>query len=719
MSLEPGVRLGPYEVHAPIGAGGMGEVYKATDTRLDRTVAIKVLPEHLAESPERRARFDREAKAISQLNHPHICTLHDVGAQDGVDFIVMEHIEGETLAERLKKGLLTLADALTYGAQIADGLDAAHRAGIVHRDLKPANVMLTSSGVKLLDFGLVRLVEADADAEASDDAPTRQKDLTQEESIVGTLQYMAPEQLEHKSIDARTDIFAFGVVLFEMVTGRRAFEGETQASLITAIMSAPVPALASLRIASPESLDHVVQRCVAKEPAARWQSISDVRHELEWVASRPSNVASADAPAKNVGVLAAGAILAAGLAGGLVLSSFFTTEPERDVAAKRLSIGLSHHGDLYTDSVQFPTIAADGSSVAYIHRVRGGREHAYVRSLSDRLAQEVPAAEGAEDLFLSPDGEWLGFNANERLQKVPVSGGLPVVLAETGHIQGAVWGSDESIIFGRVGGGLARVSENGGTPEAVTELEPGEVGHWWPQLVPGSDWILFTVWRGSTPEAYIESVSTRTGVRQRLSETGVVPAYVPSGHLVYWVDNSLMVAPFDPERGTTLAPARSVEEQVRWFAVASSNGTLLYTPSTNHTSLGAFLVEADRSGSVVRRLEEARLEYPRTIRLAPNGRSLAIADGPDNDGDIWVYDLEGRPPSPLFYTGHNLRPVWSPDGDRIVFGSTSHARGGMGLVSMPSDGSASEPEPVDESYDSIAVQQAWGWTPRWQGDHLQ
>ena len=282
MALTSETRLGPYEILSPIGAGGMGEVYKATDTRLERMVAIKVLPEHLAESPERKARFEREAKAISQLNHPNICTLYDIGEQDGVGYLVMEYIEGETLAERLKRGALTLAEALEYGIQILDGLETAHRAGIVHRDLKPANVMLTKSGVKLLDFGLARLMTADSVADASD-APTRQKDLTKEESFIGTLHYMSPEQLEGRGADARADIWAFGALLHEMLTGEKACTGASQASLIAAILEREPTPVSELRSDASKALDRAVRRCLEKDPDDRWQTAKDLREELRWV----------------------------------------------------------------------------------------------------------------------------------------------------------------------------------------------------------------------------------------------------------------------------------------------------------------------------------------------------------------------------------------------------------------------------------------------------
>ena len=286
MTLSAGDPLGPYAILGPLGAGGMGEVYKAQDTRLERTVAIKVLPKHLAESAERKQRFQREAKVISQLNHPHICTLFDIGNQNGVDFLVMEHIVGETLSERLQKGPLPLEEAFRYGIQIADGLDQAHRAGIVHRDLEPGNVMLTASGIKILDFGLAKHVRGIATFEGSD-APTQQKDLTDDQAVVGTLHYMAPEQLEGKSVDARADVWAFGALLYEMLTGTKAFTGGSQASVITAIMTVEPPPLTEKRPLSPPLLEHQVKRCLEKEPGKRWQSVADLKLELEWLATAP------------------------------------------------------------------------------------------------------------------------------------------------------------------------------------------------------------------------------------------------------------------------------------------------------------------------------------------------------------------------------------------------------------------------------------------------
>src|ERR1700736_3990688 len=292
MAILPGLRLGPYEILSSIGAGGMGEVYRAKDTRLDRIVAIKVLPPHLADRAELRERFEREAKAISSLNHPHICTLHDVGHQDGIDYLVMEYVEGETLATRLAKGPLPLEQVLQYAIEIADALDKAHRKGVTHRDLKPGNVMLTKSGSKLLDFGLAKLREDSAPPTPLSQLPTRKDPITAQGTILGTLQYMAPEQLEGKEADARTDIFAFGVVVYEMATGKRAFEGKSQASLIAAILEREPPAMSSLEPMTPPALDRAIKKCLAKDPERRWQAASDVCDELKWIVESSGQTAA-------------------------------------------------------------------------------------------------------------------------------------------------------------------------------------------------------------------------------------------------------------------------------------------------------------------------------------------------------------------------------------------------------------------------------------------
>ncbi len=421
MTLAPGTKLGRYVVVDAIGAGGMGEVYKAKDTRLDRTVAIKVLAEHFAESPERKQRFEREAKAISQLNHPHICTLHDVGEQDGMDFLVMEYIEGETLADKLAKSALTLDEAIEYGIQISDGLDVAHRAGIVHRDLKPGNMMLTRTGIKILDFGLAKLMEEEADI-ASSDAPTRQKVLTADQAIIGTLQYMAPEQLEGRSADERSDVFAFGALLYEMITGRKAFEGQSQASLIAAILEKDPKPLSSTQSLAPPALDRVVTRCLVKDADRRWQSFLDLNEELKWIAEGGSR-GEMPAPASR-----RYATLAFGLVGALVVASLAT------VLWSLLGTGTSVPDEVTRFVISASTVdgprsrfrrvafSPDGRSLVYTDA-----DQLYLRHLDELEAKPIPGADGARWPFFSADGQWIGFAKNAALYKVLSTGGSAAV----------------------------------------------------------------------------------------------------------------------------------------------------------------------------------------------------------------------------------------------------------------------------------------------------
>ena len=411
MALSPGTRLGPHEILSPIGSGGMGEVYKARDTRLDRIVAIKVLLEHLAESLERKARFEREAKAISQLNHPHICTLYDVGEQDGVDYLVMEYIEGETLAEKLKKGALPLDKVLEYGIQIADGLDNAHRAGIVHRDLKPANVMLAKPGVKLLDYGLARVL-ADATVPVSSEAPTQQKDLTDGQSIIGTLAYMAPEQLEGKPSDARTDIFAFGALLYEMLTGRKAFTGESQASLIAAILEREPPPISSLEPMSPPALEQTVNTCLTKDPEDRWQGAGDLGRQLKIIrgGSQTSEAATVVRMPRRLSLpWMLAFFLVVGVLLGLMVSSL--TSPPASTPRPLVRFDVSPPaGTTLQVAINSPDVAVspDGRRIAYIAGASTER-YLYVRELDQIEGTPIVEAPQHFDPFMSPDSEWIGF----------------------------------------------------------------------------------------------------------------------------------------------------------------------------------------------------------------------------------------------------------------------------------------------------------------------
>ncbi|HUP50596.1 MAG TPA: protein kinase, partial [Thermoanaerobaculia bacterium] len=431
MAIESGTRLGPYEITAPVGAGGMGEVYRGRDTRLDRDVAIKILPAHFAEDAQLKLRFEREAKTISQLNHPNICALYDVGHEDGRDFLIMEFLEGETLAERLGHGPLPVEEVLEYGIQIADALDKAHRRGVIHRDLKPSNIVLTPSGAKLLDFGLAKLMTAADPIQGFTVMPTQQRPLTQEGTILGTVQYMAPEQLEGEEADARTDIFAFGAVLYEMLTGRRAFEGKSKTSLIAAIVDRDPPPIGSFQPLTPPALEHVVRRCLEKDQDDRWQNAHDIKTQLQWIAEAGSQAGVA-APIvrrrKHREVLAWGlhlvtALAAAGLTWGAMQ---MTREAPRllqsSIPAPPMATFRFIQGAM--------ALSPDGARIAYVAQVDQEPSRIWIRPLDGVAAQPLAGTEGATHPFWSPDSTHLGFFAGGKLKRISATGGPAQTLCD-------------------------------------------------------------------------------------------------------------------------------------------------------------------------------------------------------------------------------------------------------------------------------------------------
>ena len=673
MALSVGTRLGPYEIVAPIGAGGMGEVYKAKDTRLERIVAIKVLPEDFAEVPERKQRFEREAKAISKLNHPHICILHDIGSQDGVEYLVMEFIEGETLAAKLEKGALPLDQALEYGIQIADGLDTAHRAGITHRDLKPPNVMLTPSGIKILDFGLAKLVAHNGSDSAASDAPTRQQNLTKEHSIIGTLQYMAPEQLEGKTVDARADVWAFGALVYEMLTGRKAFNGETQASLIAAIMEHDPPPVSERQSLSPAALDRSVTRCLAKSPEDRWQSARDLREELRWIA-RGAVVASVTARSRSrprgLVTAAIGVALVAVLA-WVALRAPDTEAPR--LARASIRFPENQHIAIMDARASSPVaLSPDGSFLVY-SAVSDGALQLFKRAVSAFEAAPIPGTEGASGPFFSPDGQWLGFVAEGKLQKVALGGGLPIVIAEVPVMRGASWGGDGYIVFADDrSNGLMRVSEDGGATEVLTtpSSDDGETSHRLPHHLPGGRDLLFSARArdGST----IAILSLASGRWRSLGVNGSDARYADTGsstQLLFQRSGDLFAVPFSPARGEVAGTPIPILTDIMVTASTQSaylsisdNGLLVYVPSAG----GAELARLDREGNATRlmRLESGSFQWP---RVSPDGSLLAVCQSADGDWGVWVFDLE-RGTRTLFSRG--IAPVWSPDSDRLVVTDT-------------------------------------------------
>src|SRR5687768_9999224 len=469
--VSAGTRLGPYEVVSRVGAGGMGEVWKARDTRLDRSVAIKILPAGLAGDAQFRLRFEREAKTISQLTHPHICTLYDVGD----DYLVMELLEGETLADRLERGSLPLADVLKYGAQIAEALDRAHRGNVVHRDLKPANVMITKAGAKLLDFGLAKASELQLF-----DGATVQKPLTQEGTILGTFQYMAPEQLEAAEVDARTDIFALGALLYEMATGQRAFAAKSKASLIAAIVKEQPRPISEIQPLTPPAFEHIVAKCLAKDPEDRWQSARDVAQELRWIGEGGSQVGvrapvvatrrSRERLAWSAAAMASALFIVAALAAWQIYRRIEVPQVMRFSAPNTIT---SRPVETYGTIV----ISPDGREIVY-SAADGPSKKLFRRSIDQFEPAAIAGSDGGVQPFFSPDGKWVGFFARQRLWKVPLTGGRPTELARAARSRGAEWLEDGTIVFcPYYYGGIERVSSSGGAVTVVSKVDrAAEIG---------------------------------------------------------------------------------------------------------------------------------------------------------------------------------------------------------------------------------------------------
>ncbi len=675
MRLERGTRLGAYEILEPVGAGGMGEVYKARDTRLDRIVAVKVLSEQLAESAERKLRFEREAKAISQLNHPHICTLFDVGSQDGIEYLVMEFIEGETLAERLMKGPLPLDEVLEYGAQIADGLETAHRAGIVHRDLKPANTMLTTGGVKLLDFGLARLMSDDAVSDASD-APTRQQNLTKEQSIIGTLQYMAPEQLEGKSPDHRADMWALGALIYEMVSGAKAFRGQSQASLIAAILGQKPEPISSLQPITPAALERLVERCLAKNPEDRWQSARDIALELRWMGQHDEAVAVALSTPRRRRPWVVGLVgVAVGLSiAAMLLGSFGGDEVAPSAGVSRLLLSpqpAGEFGDRAPSQVQdFLTrtsiaFSSDGSGLVFVGR-RDSRQQLYFRSLDQYDAQPLPDTEGASNPFVEPSGEWIGFWADGWIKKVPLRGGSAVnVVATERPPMGAVWTARDTIVYAESGGyrGLSEVPASGGDVRHLTTLSPQEASHRLPSVLTDYE-VLFTVKQhavGAWDATRIEMVSLDDGVRQTLLDGGADARYVASGHLVYVDAGSLLAVGFDADR------LELVGEPVTFLDGVSQSISFAYSGSDS--GAGQFAISSTG-----------------TLAYIPGSvHRIAMHAYTNNYVQVWVYDIPRNTLS-ILSADPGGTPRWTPDGNELVY-TSAPAGGSSQLMVRSADGS--------------------------------
>jgi tRNA A-37 threonylcarbamoyl transferase component Bud32 len=699
--------------------GRDGRVYKARDMRLDRIVAIKVLPAHLADRAELRERFEREARSIASLNHPHICTLFDIGQQDGIDYLVLEYLEGETLAQRLVKGSLPLEQASQYAIEISDALDKAHRKGVTHRDLKPGNIMLTKTGTKLLDFGLAKLKQAVAPANVQlSQLPTAGDPLTAHGTIVGTLQYMAPEQLEGREVDARTDIFAFGAVVYEMATGKKLFEGKSQASLIAAILEREPPAMLSLQPMTPPAFDRLVKKCLAKEPEKRWQAASDVCDELKWIADHTSDAARATAAPALTGMAHHRTILLSMLGlcvlcvGIVVWNLMRGTQTPMRSSITRVVVALPPGDRLPLGRTPVVAMSPDGSRLVYVAR-HGGRAQLFLRFMDHFDATAIPGTEGAETPFFSPDGESVGFFAEGKLKKVSLSGGAPLTLCSAPSSRGASWGTDHTIIFTPTltVSDMFAVSDAGGTPKSLIapDRSKGEYSYRWPQILPGGEAAIYTIWTSTRfDDAQIGLVILKAGERRVLIEGGAYARYVPSGHLVYARSGGLLAVPFDLARlqvtgspvsileGVSMNPATGATD----FSTAV-DGSLAYVQG-GWSVAESTLVWVNRKG-----VEEALPAPPRayaTPRLSPDGRRLAVAIEGTNPG-AWVYELARGTLTELAPSVLVPSPIWTPDGKslRMRFGENQS----FTTASIPADGSGV----AERMTTSEGFQLAASWSP--------
>jgi eukaryotic-like serine/threonine-protein kinase len=708
--LTAGTKLGPYEIQSPLGAGGMGEVYRARDTRLDRTVAIKVLASHLSASLELKQRMEREARAISSLNHSHICQLYDIGSQDGTDFLVMEFLVGETLASRLHRGALPLNEVFAVGMQVAQALEVAHRHGFVHRDLKPGNIMLTPSGAKLMDFGLAKPLGAQTLASGSAPsftaAPTMSgrspmSPLTTAGSIVGTIQYMAPEQIEGKEADARSDIFSFGAVLYEMTTGKRAFEGKSQISVASSILEKDPEPLSVVKPVTPPAFQHVVTTCLQKNPEDRFQTAHDVRLQLKWIAeggSAPAVTAALPTVGRKrerlgwtAGIVAA-AILGA-IAGTLLYRPAQSAPLVRTVINAPENASLRLTGDFAGP----PVLSPDGKFVAFTAAAGGlqSKTTLWVRPMDKLEAQMLAGTEGATFPFWSPDSRSLGFFADNKLRTVDLNGGAPLTLCDANFGRGGTWGPDGVIVFTPdTQKALVRISANGGTPTQVTRLDLAQhTSHRWPFFLPDGKHFLYLAIvhdpsKAANNTLYYASLDGRENRPLFHSQSNAIYA---NGFLLFARGSQLMAQAFDPTSGTLSGDLQSVangmvNDVATWHMDVSASGNGLLVMGSGGAADWQ-LVWMDRSGKQIG-VAADKLSDMQSARLSPQGDRIAFAMD-TGQNDVWVLDLaRGIRTRLTFGPVSNTFPVWSPDGKWIIYNSDRN--GHSTFFRKASDGSGAE-----------------------------
>jgi serine/threonine protein kinase len=740
MALTSGTKLGPYEIQSPLGAGGMGEVYRAKDTRLDRPVAIKVLPSHLSSDPELKQRMEREAKAISALQHANICTLYDIGTHDGTAFLVMEYLEGQTLAERLVKGALPVEQVLKIGAEIAQALEKAHQHGIVHRDLKPANIMLTKAGAKLMDFGLAKpevAIASRAIGPFTPSTPTMNlasltaaaSPLTQKGSIVGTFQYMAPELLQGAEADARSDLFSFGCVLYEMITGRRAFEGKSQLSVFSSILEKdPEPISASQPLAPP-MLDRVVRACLAKDPADRIQSAHDVAMDLRWIAdsttaeSAPGE-ATKSSPQFNKSWAAATVAL---LLAFIVVAGFagyrWAKSSTDSVVSLHAEIPPPDKFSLDTtgDAGGMPVLSPQGDKLAFVAH-SGETKLLWVRSLSSDSAQALEGTAGAAHPFWSPDGRNIGFFAGGKVMRIAATGGPIATVADAPNSRGGSWSANDVIVFAPdFVGPMAKVSAQGGTAEPATVLDRAKhTTHRWPWFLPDGKHFIFlaTSHTGGDPKQngiYFGSLDSKETHQVLASDSAA--QYAP-GYLLYRSSTALVAQPFDPQKGILSGSAIPLVSNLRddvgvWRSIfsVSQNGLLTYQRGSTD-SAKSHVVLFDRSGKTLADYDPQEnttanvraLLGVRDVRLSPDNKRVAFASG----NGIWTLDLERKTKTRITFDEQVIQePAWSADGKTLIFTALVTSGGGnVEIRSKAADGSGAEKLLVEQNNYHMP-----GWSP--------
>jgi Tol biopolymer transport system component len=685
--LASGTKLGPYEIVSPTGAGGMGEVYRARDTRLQRTVAVKILPSQLAEDPDARQRFEREARTISSLNHPNICTLYDIGQQDGIDFLVMEFLEGETLADRVSKGPLPIEQVLRYGIEICDGLEKAHRSGVVHRDLKPGNIMITKAGAKLMDFGLAKAAATSAATSALTatlTTPLGSHPLTAQGMVVGTFQYMSPEQVEGKEADARSDIFALGAVLYEMAAGKRAFEGNTAASAMAAVLERDPAPISSLQPMTPPAFERLVKNCLAKDPDDRWQTAHDVKLQLKQILEGGSQAGAAATTVLPQTRRSAWGWVTAAVLGMVAVVAFSTAYVAYHKQSPMLRVEINPPANmqfnLAGDNAGPAMISPDGRTMVFSANGPGGTQ-LYLRSLDSTTPRALPGTETGMFPFWSPDSRSIAFFTGDKLKRIEVNGGAPVTICDANLGRGGSWNEDGMIIAAiTYNAGIWRVPASGGTPTAITTVDNRTYSsHRWPWFLPDGKHFLYVAVNHNAPTSPEAGVflASLDGKENRLLFHTLSSAIYVSGYLLYQRETSLVAQPFDPASGKFTGEPQTLSESFQYDAglwranlSASNNGMMLY--ASGAASGTQTILWLDRTGKRVGTVGDPGVFFD--LDLSPDEKKLAVTDANTSAATVYVHDLSGKLKTRLTFSGGaHITPIWSPDSKEVAFTANQQA----------------------------------------------